>query len=99
VVTSFLEGKTCHFLNFSLQEAKEQVIAETADVLHIPHYAAEALLKSADWSCEVLLGDKCYKTFFSISVRQSMLCHTKFLQGSLILLRLSEALLANIRLG
>ena len=31
------------------------MIAETADVLHIPHYAAEALLKSTDWSCEVLL--------------------------------------------
>jgi ankyrin repeat/IBR domain-containing protein 1 len=31
------------------------VIAETADVLHIPHFAAEALLKSSDWSCEVLL--------------------------------------------
>jgi hypothetical protein len=74
------------------------VIAETADVLHIPHYAAEALLKSADWSCEVLLGDKCYKTFFSISVRQNMLCHTKFLQACLILLRLSRALIANIRL-
>ena len=37
------------------KEAKEQVIAETADVLHIPHFAAEALLKNADWSCEVLL--------------------------------------------
>ena len=38
-----------------LQEAKDQLIVETADMLHIPLFTAEALLRQSEWSREVLL--------------------------------------------
>ncbi len=38
-----------------LQEAKDQLIVETADMLHIPLFTAEALLRHSEWSREVLL--------------------------------------------
>ena len=38
-----------------LQEAKDQLLVETADMLHIPLFTAEALLRHAEWSREGLL--------------------------------------------
>ena len=38
-----------------LQEAKDQLLVETADLLHVPLFTAEALLKHSEWSREILL--------------------------------------------
>ncbi|KZS01572.1 Ankyrin repeat and ibr domain containing, partial [Daphnia magna] len=38
-----------------LQEAKDQLVVETADMLHIPLFTAEALLRDNEWSRELLL--------------------------------------------
>ncbi|XP_059475498.1 ankyrin repeat and IBR domain-containing protein 1-like [Neocloeon triangulifer] len=38
-----------------LQEAKDQLLVETADMLHIPLFTAEALLRDNEWSREALL--------------------------------------------
>ena len=38
-----------------LQEAKEQLLVETADLLHVPLFTAEALLRHSEWSREILL--------------------------------------------
>ena len=38
-----------------VQEAKDQLLVETADMLHIPLFTAEALLRDNEWSREVLL--------------------------------------------
>jgi len=38
-----------------LQEAKDQLVVETADMLHIPLFTAEALLRENEWSREILL--------------------------------------------
>ena len=38
-----------------LQEAKDQLLVETADLLHVPLLTAEALLKHSEWSREILL--------------------------------------------
>ena len=38
-----------------LQEAKDQLLVEVADLLHVPLFSAEALLRSTDWSRETLL--------------------------------------------
>lgn len=38
-----------------LQEAKDQLLVETADMLHIPLFTAEALLRHSEWSRENLL--------------------------------------------
>ncbi|XP_050420875.1 ankyrin repeat and IBR domain-containing protein 1-like [Adelges cooleyi] len=48
-----------------LQEAKDQLLVETADMLNLPLFTAEALLKNNEWSREILLErwvrdpDKC----------------------------------------
>lgn len=36
-----------------LQEAKDQLLVETADMLHTPLFTAEALLRDNEWSREV----------------------------------------------
>ena len=38
-----------------LQEAKDQLLIETSDILHVPLFAAEALLRHCEWSREILL--------------------------------------------
>lgn len=38
-----------------LQEAKDQLLVETADLLHVPLFTAEALLKHSEWSRDILL--------------------------------------------
>ncbi|XP_022243992.1 ankyrin repeat and IBR domain-containing protein 1-like isoform X2 [Limulus polyphemus] len=38
-----------------LQEAKDQLLVETADMLHVPLFTAEALLRNYEWSRETLL--------------------------------------------
>nr|CAD7260702.1 unnamed protein product [Timema shepardi] len=38
-----------------LQEAKDQLLVETSDMLHIPLFTAEALLRDNEWSRETLL--------------------------------------------
>lgn len=38
-----------------LQEAKDQLLVETADMLHIPLFTAEALLRDNEWSKALLL--------------------------------------------
>ncbi|XP_066998592.2 uncharacterized protein [Anabrus simplex] len=38
-----------------LQEAKDQLLVETSDMLHIPLFTAEALLRDNEWSREALL--------------------------------------------
>ena len=38
-----------------LQEAKDQLLVETADMLHVPLFTAEVLLRHAEWSKENLL--------------------------------------------
>ncbi|KAJ8319887.1 hypothetical protein KUTeg_001474 [Tegillarca granosa] len=38
-----------------LQEAKDQLLVETADMLSVPLFTAEALLRSHEWSREMLL--------------------------------------------
>ncbi|XP_076060868.1 uncharacterized protein LOC143036865 [Oratosquilla oratoria] len=38
-----------------LQEAKDQLLVETADMLHIPLFTAEALLRDNEWSKTLLL--------------------------------------------
>ncbi|XP_040570920.1 uncharacterized protein [Lepeophtheirus salmonis] len=38
-----------------LQEAKDQLLVETADMLHIPLFTAEVLLRHSEWSRETLL--------------------------------------------
>lgn len=38
-----------------LQEAKDQLLVETSDMLHIPLFTAEALLRDNEWSRESLL--------------------------------------------
>lgn len=38
-----------------LQEAKDQLLVETSDLLHVPLFTAEALLKHSEWSREILL--------------------------------------------
>ncbi|XP_050544960.1 ankyrin repeat and IBR domain-containing protein 1-like isoform X2 [Daktulosphaira vitifoliae] len=48
-----------------LQEAKDQLLVETADMLNLPLFTAEALLRNNEWSREILLErwvrdpDKC----------------------------------------
>jgi hypothetical protein len=37
-----------------LQEAKDQLLVETADLLHVPLFTAEALLQHSEWSREIL---------------------------------------------
>ena len=37
-----------------LQEAKDQLLVETADMLHTPLFTAEALLRDNEWSREVV---------------------------------------------
>ena len=39
-----------------LQEAKDQLLVETADMLHTPLFTAEALLRDNEWSREVNVG-------------------------------------------
>ena len=39
-----------------LQEAKDQLLVETADMLHVPLFTAEALLRNHEWSKETLLN-------------------------------------------
>ena len=36
-----------------LQEAKDQLLVETADMLHTPLFTAEALLRDNEWSRDV----------------------------------------------
>ncbi|XP_049788774.1 ankyrin repeat and IBR domain-containing protein 1-like isoform X1 [Schistocerca nitens] len=38
-----------------LQEAKDQLLVETSDMLHVPLFTAEALLRDNEWSREALL--------------------------------------------
>ncbi|KAI8496115.1 Ankyrin repeat and IBR domain-containing protein 1 [Branchiostoma belcheri] len=38
-----------------LQEAKDSLLIETADMLHVPLFTAEALLRNNEWSKEMLL--------------------------------------------
>ncbi|XP_063237548.1 uncharacterized protein LOC134539440 [Bacillus rossius redtenbacheri] len=38
-----------------LQEAKDQLLVETSDMLHVPLFTAEALLRDNEWSRETLL--------------------------------------------
>lgn len=56
--TSSFEGEEevyCGLRAQDLQEAKDQLLVETADMLHIPLFTAEALLRHAEWSRENLL--------------------------------------------
>jgi len=38
-----------------LQEAKDQLLVETADILHVPLFTAESLLRHSEWSREILM--------------------------------------------
>ena len=38
-----------------LQEAKDQLLVETADLLHVPLFTAESLLRHSEWSREILM--------------------------------------------
>ncbi|XP_072180798.1 ankyrin repeat and IBR domain-containing protein 1-like [Diadema setosum] len=40
-----------------LQEAKDALVVETADMLHVPLFTAEALLRNYEWSREILLEE------------------------------------------
>ena len=46
------------FINLvqDLQEAKDELLVETADMLHVPLFTAEALLRNHEWSKETLLN-------------------------------------------
>lgn len=45
----------CGLRSQDLQEAKDQLLLETADMLHVPIFTAEALLRHSEWSRENLL--------------------------------------------
>jgi ankyrin repeat/IBR domain-containing protein 1 len=50
------EEQDCGLLRAQdLQEAKDQVIVDTADVLNLPLFSAESLLRTNEWSREVVL--------------------------------------------
>ncbi len=49
------EGVYCGLRAQDLQEAKEQLLVETSEMLRVPLFSAEALLRHAEWSREYLL--------------------------------------------
>ncbi|GAB6029004.1 hypothetical protein CHUAL_004792 [Chamberlinius hualienensis] len=59
VIAVFLESKMVFSYSGlraqDLQEAKDQLLVETSDMLHVPLFTAEALLRDNEWSRETLL--------------------------------------------
>ncbi|XP_060867309.1 ankyrin repeat and IBR domain-containing protein 1-like [Metopolophium dirhodum] len=85
-----------------LQEAKDQLLVETADMLNLPLFTAEALLRNNEWSREILLErwvrdpDKCCQ-IAGVQVPMSVQSTKKFyLNGLLQQTNLNEEAQLNV---